>query len=113
MADVDLSAEQITVVPTKAIGVTKGLRWTRDQSLSSIELGFDFRDGTDTYLGSGQLSLSDSNVPSETWPTAKALAIDPTKTAEELMASLSGTPWGQALLAEEWRARRTMMVDGK
>jgi len=113
MADVDLSAERITVVPAKAVGVTKGLRWTKDQCLSSIELGFDFRDQANAYLGSSMVSLSDGNVPSPAWEVAKALAVNPAKSAEDLVATLVGTEWGRALLANRWRVRDIVQVVGK
>lgn len=113
MADIDLSAEQITVIPTKTMGITKGIHWTRDQQISMIELGYDYRAADDAYLGSSQVLLSDSSMPPAAWETAKTLVQDPTKSAEDLVIIMAGTDWGRELIARKWRLRDIVVVEGK
>lgn len=113
MATVDLSAEQITVVPAKVLGITKGIRWTRDQQISTIELGYDYLSAADAYLGSAQVILADSSMPAEAWDAAKALVVDPAKTPEDLITTMAGTEWGREIFADKWRRREIVQIDGK
>jgi hypothetical protein len=113
MANVDLSAARITEVPEKVLGITKGIRWTRDQQISTIELGYDYLTAADVYLGSAQVILADSSMPAEAWDAAKALVVDPAKTPEDLVAIMAGTEWGREIFEDKWLKRETVMVDGK